>query len=60
MPLVEINPDLLDKIAAEVAAFAGKLVRGSIEREMVEKTLLRDEEMVALFIDLALSKAKAG
>lgn len=55
MPLVEISPDLLEKIAAKVAAFADTLPPLSVERKMVVDTLLRNEEMVALFIDLALS-----
>lgn len=60
MPLVEISPDLLDQIAAEVAAFAEKLPPLSVERKMVKDTLLRDTEMVALFIDHALSKLREG
>lgn len=60
MPLVEISPDLLDKIAAEVVALADTLPRFSVERKRVEDALTRDAEMVALFIDLALSKSRAG
>lgn len=60
MPLVEVSPDILDKIAAEVIAFADTLPRFSVERKRVEDVLTRDAEMVALFIDLALSRAKAS
>lgn len=58
MPLVEISPDRLDKIAAEVLSFADSLPRFSAERKRVEGVLTRDADMVALFIDLALSKSK--
>lgn len=60
MPLIEIAPARLDKIAAEVLAFADTLPRFSVERKRVEDTLTRDNEMVALFIDLALLKSKLG
>lgn len=51
MPLIEIDPARLDKIAAEIGRMADKLSPLSMESEAAHGLLLRDAAMVAFIID---------
>jgi hypothetical protein len=51
MPKVEISAEHLEKIAQSIGRVALDMPMGSVERHTVERLLLRDEAMVAAFIN---------
>lgn len=55
MPKVEISADHIAKIADFIGGVAEEMSLGSTERHTVERLLMRDEAMVAAFIDWHLN-----
>jgi len=51
VPMVEIDPDRLKRVAQFIGDTASQFSVGSIERRALEELLLNDARMVAAFID---------